>query len=221
MSANKQLLAAVRSLTAEIQKMKIPAKQSTGGQPKRRKRRSRKNKQSGLGPARITGSGSGSSDVVITKTELVATIKVEAGKDTNSGKLAMTTGGDLPWLKVMANSFERSLWRSLRAEYRPACAMTQAGRFTMGFDWDWSGEATDRTKISAYQPNCGGVVFQACSLSVPLGRGPQKWYYAKAADGVNKGPGELVWAVESAATEATVMGEIWITYTVVLSGPRA
>lgn len=222
MSANKQLLSAVKALTSELQKLKVQSRPSAA-QPKRKRRRSRKtpSKRASLGPARITGSGVGSSDIVITKTEMVDVVKVAAGAATASGTVKFTTDGDLPWLKVMAASFERSQWRAIRVHYKPGCAMTQAGRITLGFDWDWSGEATTRAKISAYQPNCGGAVFKECSMSVPLNRGPQKWYMAKATDPVNKGPGEVVWAVDASTTAELVVGEIWVDYTVVLSGPRA
>lgn len=221
MSNNKQLMAAVKDLTAALRRLEVRQKPAPKPAKKSRKRRNRKRgaaKQLGA-PARLMGSGSG--DLVITKSELVSTVEVKANAKEGHGKISIKTDGDLPWLKIMAASFERSQWRSLKVVYRPGCAMTQAGRFAMGFDWDWSGEATTRAKISAYQPNSGCAVFENCQLVVPLARGPQKWYLAKATDPVNQGPGELVWAVDTSTEANLVTGEIWVDYTVVLSGPKA
>lgn len=131
------------------------------------------------------------------------------------------TQGDLPWLKIMSASFERAQWRALKVVYRPGCAMTQAGRFAMGFDWDWSGEADSRSKIAGYQPNAACAVYENCTMSVPLARGPQKWFLAKASDKVNQGPGEVVWAADSSGESGEViLGELWAEYTVLLSGPK-
>lgn len=219
---NKQLMAAMKQLTAALSKCNVaaaPANQP--GNSRRRKRRNRRRRAgASLGaPARMNGAGSG--DLIITKSELVATIELAANAGSAHGKIAIHTEGDLPWLKIMAASFERSQWRSLRAIYRPGCAMTQAGRFAMGFDWDWSGEADTRQKISAYQPNCGCAVYENCSIVIPVSRGPLRWFAAKATDKVNKGPGEVVWAVDAASSTPLVTGEVWLEYTVILSGPKA
>lgn len=161
-------------------------------------------------------------DLTITKSELCDTITLKKGVTTAYGAVEIRTGGDLPWLKVMASSFERARWTVLRVTYRPGCAMTQAGRFAMGFDWDWSNTATTRAKIAGYQPNAGSAVYETTSMSVPINRGPSRWFADAAADYVNKGPGKVVWAVDSAAPTADlVLGEVWVDYTVTLSGPKS
>lgn len=172
-----------------------------------------------MGPMKFGGGGAG--DLVITKTELALTIL--AKKTAAAQEIELTTNSaTLPWLKTLAHSFERSRFLRLHVKYVPGCAMTQAGRFTMGMDWDWSDAASTRQKISGYQPNAGSAVWQPCQMQVPVTRGPPKWYYAEATDKVNRGPGKIICMAEAAGVTAdTTVGEVWVTYTVILSGPRS
>lgn len=220
MSNNKQLLKAIRELTIAVGAKPKQAQAPPKRKSRRRRRRAGNSAAKLGGPASFGGAGAG--DVTITKTELTSTVKLAAGHASAFGSVEIRTGGDLPWLKVMAASFERARWTRLRIVYKPGCAMTQSGRFSMGFDWDWTNTATTRARISGYQPNAGCAVYQDCAMTIPVTKGPQRWFIDAADDYTLKGPGKAVWAVDATSTTAeTVLGEIWIEYTVILSGPKA
>lgn len=167
-------------------------------------------------------SAGSSGEVVITKSELAASISMEASKSVASGSIVFKSDSDsLPWLKVFSDSFEGMTVRSISFRYVNACASTQAGLFSMGWDPDNKAPATTRAKIAGYQPNCGGPVWGGCEILIPM-RQPTKQFYSTATDSVNQGPGTLAWAAESAGgTSGIVLGEIWVTYTVTLFGPKA
>lgn len=167
-------------------------------------------------------SASSAGEVTITKTELSATIKVGKGKNSASGSVPFDSQSDgLPWLKVFSDSFEGMYVRAIQFRYVNACASTQSGLFTMGWDPDSKDVATTRAKIASYQPNCGGPVWGSCQFTVPI-RQSNKQYYATATEQTLKGPGVLAWAVDASSGDTDlVCGEIWVTYTVTLFGPKA
>lgn len=223
-----QIAQQMRSLAAAMEKLSVAGPPQRRRRPKRgktagspavlagpSKRKSRSKKRSGLGPARMDGVGAG--DIRITKTELVATVSTTTTA-TSSGSIEIRSQSSaFPWLKNLSDSFERSKWLALRVEYIPGCSLTEAGRFAMGVDWDWSSVQTTRQKIAGYQPNAASSVFKGVSMTVP--RKENKWYADAAADLVNKGPCKIVWAVEGSPSKT--YGELWVTYTVLLSGPRS
>lgn len=127
------------------------------------------------------------------------------------------------FLKGLGAVFERVQWKKIHFFWKPAVGTTFGGLITVGFDWDWSGQDADRAAVSAYTPSKTWPLWADGEKS-PLVLPPskimsQKWYMPQQRDWSTKGPGKLYWAVDaSAVTVATVVGELWVDYTVLMSG---
>lgn len=158
-------------------------------------------------------------EIVITKLELCETIKVDASKPSAAGKCSLQVA-DFPFLKTLSASFERIKWHHCRVMYKPAASMVTPGLLTMGVDWSWSNVADVRKKIAAYTPTATTPVWKEVSMTLPSQRLQSRiWYSTRESDTIDSGPGIIAFAVESpGGASGVTIGELWIEYTVTLSG---
>lgn len=147
-------------------------------------------------------------------------MEVKTGSVANQTLVPNTFG----FLKSVFASFERIKWLSAHVVYKPAVGTTIGGLITFGADWDATIEKSyDRKKIGAYSPTHTCAIWCDTGAS-PMVLPPQKlagrlWYTPRSTEETDKGPCTIV-ALASGPANDTVVGEIWITYNVILSGTR-
>lgn len=159
-------------------------------------------------------------DIHLRKMELCGNISVPASSNNAHGSCSLSAQVP-PFLKTISKSFERIKWLSVTITYRSAVSMTQAGLVTVGVDWNWETPKSTRQDVSAYSPTQTCPVFKELTMVLPPSRLQSRlWYSTKETSGVDAGPGQIIWAVD-ATTGPLTLGELWITYDVVLSGTTA
>nr|QHA33889.1 putative coat protein [Atrato Sobemo-like virus 2] len=213
----QQLAAVVRRLD-KLDLSKPPRQRQQ--QPRRRRRRASR------GVPRVRpGCVSGPGEIVMARTELLTTVKLAASSATANGSVDIVPSS-FSFMKNLFSSFERIRWDSLHFYWKPAVGTVYGGLFSMGVDWDLSSQATTREAISGYTPNASMACF-ADSQKTPMVLPPSRlqsrlWYTPNQGDKTDKGPCSLVWAVSGTeGPTAATLGEIWATYTVVMSGTHA
>lgn len=188
---------------------------AAGASKKKRKNKRKK-------PAQKVSVGAQSdAGVTITKSDLLGTVSVPAQQARQNGSYPIRCSG-ITFLKTLSASFERVKFLSVRIEYKPAAAMTQAGLVSMGMDWNWTDAKKTRADIAAYQPTATSAVWKSMQFTLPANRlQTRQWYSTDAGvAGLDAGPGTIAWAVESGNSGSTqlTLGEVWIHYSVMLSG---
>lgn len=191
-------------------------------QPQRRNRRRR------AGGSRPSA-GLGQGEVTLVRHEFLE--DVIAGK----GKSLVLAPGNFSWLKNVAKAFERYRWQFLHLEYRPAVGTTTAGTVALGVDWSDSSVTADevgqlrlsadpsKASVLACTPNVDGPVWSAVPrLPIPPNRLQSRAWYdipsdlSKASEIFDVAVGSLVCYASGSGT----VGEIWVNYSVTLSGTR-
>lgn len=185
------------------------------GRGRRRGRGARVN-----GPTRVSYS---TGDVVISKAELITTLKIPANKSQLCGHIDIIPDS-FPWMKKFFSSFDKIRYESVRFYWKPLVGTVYGGAISMGMDWDWSNDDSDRSKISGYSPSVTCALFEdgerKYQLILPKSRlMTRAWYIPRASSFEDKGPGKVHYCVDGKTdkTEQTV-GDIWVRYTVVMSG---
>lgn len=155
----------------------------------------------------------------LARSELVRSLTTDA-----SGSASGTIGivpDSFPVLAQLFKSFEKVRWLSFRVFYKPAVGTTVGGLITYGIDWDRKADsATTRQKVAAYTPSHTQAIWADNELSpmiIPPSRLQLKLWYTP--DQGTPGPGSLVYRAEG--PKSTVVGEIWVHYSVILAGTRA
>lgn len=192
---------------------RLPAPSSSSR--KKRKNRKRKNPV-----PRNAGIANG--ELRLSKMELVEAVKATkaTGMGNGSFKLIVTA---LPFLKSIGGSFERIKWLKCRVMYKPLVGTVRDGGVTIGIDWNFKDPQSTRSKIACYTPTQSGPVFKDFSLNLPANKLQSRLWFLTTAEGFDGGPGIVVYAVEGCTSKDAdvTVGEIWVDYTVVLSGTQA
>lgn len=209
-SQAQKLKSQIDALQRQVAALKMPAAPAAAGKRRKRKRKS--------------GSGSSVGTMAMVKHELCSTLSIPASSAKTTLQVSMVVGltDCPPWLSKVGKNFEKVKYHSLEFEYVPGCAMTQAGRVTLGFDADWSNPATTRAQLSQYEPSASCAVYQNKKLVVPLNTA-FPWYSWDQTVFPLAGPGKLIVMAEAqnaSATTELVLGEIWVRYRVTLACPR-
>lgn len=186
--------------------------------PGNRKRRRRRNNNGAIPSAQMTQAGE---DLFrFKKTEVLGSLTIPKATSTKKGGFEIRPA-KFPWLAKLSSSFERYRFDQLVVEYVPACAVVTPGIVTIGVDYDWRSDGGDRASVACFTPNASGPVHQRLKLVVPKSRLQSRlWYVDDLADYEDKGPCKLQWAADSGAADKAdlVIGEIWVTYSVVFNG---
>lgn len=194
-----------------------------------RQRRRRGNPTPGTQGAlgvRSYGRGLANGDIVISRSELLATT-------TSTPTATSLHPSSFPWLKTLAKVFERYRFVSVALEYRPLVGTNTAGSSSMGVDWMTNSiklmlrddglhphlGTADKSTILALTPSVDGPSWQRVPrLNVPSNIiNSRLWYNAKAPakdeDVESHVPGYV--AYMSTSDNA---GEIWVHYKIHFSG---
>lgn len=200
-----------------MQQLVSMMRQTTVSAPRRKKPRKKKNKPSvGL---RVTQPG----DIAISRQEMVQTIKLASGKTEGGGHVDLAPES-FTFLKSLFRSFDRVKWTRMAFYYKPAVGTTYGGLVSIGVDWDYGqADTTDRAQISAYTPNASFAAWsdtQKSPMVLPAARLMSRtWYLPRATAFQDKGPGKIHWAASgSSETGETTLGELWVDYSVIMSG---
>lgn len=202
----------IKSLKAQIAKLSVSV-----GKTKPRPARKRRNKRT------KKVSSQGDCTVVISRSELVHSCTT--GADGLANGNVNIRPDSFSFLKGFAKSFDRTKWQRVAFSYRPAVGTTVGGLISMGVDWDFSSNATTRAKICGLSPNVSFACWENTEkrpLVLPSSRLMSRDWYSNSTTSVavayDTGPGILSWAVEAPSAKSTVVGEIWVDYTVTMCG---
>lgn len=179
-----------------------------------KKRRQRRRKRT-PGPRAKTPAVAG--ELTLSRTEYLCDLTKDAPK------YYILEPESLPWLKKLTPMFERVRWSRVSLGYRPTCGTQTAGWVAIGFDWGQQVKQlkdVTKTHIMNCTPNRDGPAYQAFTINLPPSRLQSRLWYSCYSDGDTKpdvedrGPGTI------AALASVDAGELWVTYTVTLSGTR-
>lgn len=196
-----------------MQKLLVNNQQQTSKKKKKSKPRRKKN-------------GGGVSDdgvIHLRRCELLKTITLSANSGDATGEVDLFPSS-FSFLKGLYKSFDRLRWNSLEFYYKPAVGTTYGGLVSMGIDWDFVGTGVySRQQISALTPTSTCAAWadtQNTPMRLPANRIQSRmWYTPQSGENVDKGPGSLAWAASGTTeTKATTLGEIWVRYSVTMSG---
>lgn len=176
-----------------------------------KRRRSKKKR-----PASAPGEG----DIRIKRNELVREIKTSAaGEYKDQFDLNPTS---FTFLKNLYGSFERYRWHKIHVYYKPAVGTTTDGLVSYGFDYTLSKTGLSRPQISALTPNTSHAVWAdstARPLVVSNAMLMSRAWYVDGGDSVDKSTARCCIAANSSPSK--VLGEIWVSYDIQMSGTRA
>lgn len=205
----------------------------------RRRRQKKRAKKQGLNPAPVamsaapvsgrkrknkrSGGNIAAGEVSISRVEFVTEVTTNA-QGTAVGSFVIEPEG-FSWLKNIAKAFERVRWQSCSFEWRPAVGSTVSGTLAMGIDWAIAATTVDKPTVMACTPSIDTQVWQKVpNFVVPGSRLMSRaWYLLpEGADTKvpvqDRAPGSLLYACKGDSQKT--MGEIWIRYSLVLSGTR-
>lgn len=136
----------------------------------------------------------------------------------------IVTGANFPWLGKVASSWERVAWHKCHLTWRPFVGTTANGSVAYGPDYSFKGSG-DRAFVTALSPVADHPVY-LCTEGRPLVV-PQhmlqsrKWYLttkSTVSDVAESAPFKLAFNA-SGVSKTALIGELWVHYTVTLSGP--
>lgn len=168
-----------------------------------------------------TRASGGTASIRFSRTELVSSVVLGADKKA-SGTVAVHPAS-CPILNKLAAAFERCRWERVQFYWKPMVSAMFSGSVAMGVDWDNATAATTRSAIAAYAPS------RVLPLREDMEKNPlridpsrlkarQWWAFNDGEVNISR-PCTLAWAAEG--EKAASVGEIYMTYTVVLDGPHA
>lgn len=174
-------------------------------------------------------------EVTTTRSELLTDLAVSTGTSV-SGSVILSPA-NFPWFKNIAKAFERVRWNSCVLEYRPAVGANTDGVVALGLDWgaqsatvdEASGlwklvRSVDKNDVLACVPSVDTPVWNRVpSLIVPANRLQSRAWYdlpkdVKTDSVFDAAPGSVLYHVSGSA--AKTYGELWVKYSVTLSGTR-
>nr|QQM16344.1 putative coat protein [Mafsystermes virus] len=137
-----------------------------------------------------------------------------------------------PWLSNLAKAFDMYRFVKAVVEYRPVVGAMSNGAAAVGFDWaskdtvqEEDGRFTlaappSRDAVLATTPCFDTPVWQGRLMPLPPKQLAQKQWYSTTTAASPEIPGSVVWAASALGQGVDLPGEIWVHYTVVLSGTR-
>lgn len=228
-------------LIKQIEKLVLSASASGGAKKKKKKKKSA---ATGGNPAGLTlpiastsvsksakkkakRKALNSGEVSISRTEYLAELTTGAdGVVKGQYRLEPKT---FSWLANVSKAFELYKWQSLSFEYRPAVGANTDGMFAMAVDWGKAtlGDNFTRGDLFSLTPSVDTPVWQPTkprNFALPRNKlQTREWYEVSVdpndnANTLDRQPGSL--AVHAKSSANKVIGEIWVTYSVTLSGTR-
>lgn len=154
-------------------------------------------------------------EVTLSRTEFVTEVK--------GGSYFFNLHPDFcSFMKRMSALFDRISWRRAIVHWKPAVGTTEAGLIAYGMDWDSMAVANvTKEYVTALTPVAENPVWQMSTLTLPPNRLMTRKEYRIINAPTNEQvfeaqPGALCYSCSGDKTK--VMGEFWLTYTVVFFG---
>lgn len=172
-------------------------------------------------------------EVTVSRVELLQT--VTTGSDGAASGSVVLAPFNMPWLVNLAKAFERIRWIACALEYRPTVGANTDGSIAVGVDWGAKSltvadgrlttlGAIDKSGVLACTPSVDTPVWaRVPRIVVPAARLQSRAWYELVENVTtvalyDAAPGSLVFYANGAANKT--VGELWVSYTVVLSGTR-
>lgn len=193
----------------------VPALPFPTGTGSRRRRRRR-----GGGNGVIANSG----EVTLSRVELLTSVELPANKGEGAAAVELLPSANvMSWLYKISVAFDRIVWMRARVTWKPCVGTTTNGSLVYGVDWNSNKSGPTRESVQALTPNVENAVWQAATLVLPQDRLMTRRYYnLNSASKEDRQPGTLSYHVKGAAqATAQPLGDLWIEYTVRLSGTQA
>nr|QQM16313.1 putative coat protein [Nufsystermes virus] len=166
------------------------------------------------------------SELVITRREFLASV--------GSSTSVVLSPLNFKWLKNVARSFERVRWHACRFEWAPSVGTTVSGAVAIAMDWGnksvslneetgfYHIGAPSEDQAYALSPLKSGPLWEPKVLALPADKLMSRaWYEVDVkSDTYDTAPGSLVVYLASPG-QAGVVGSVWCTYTVRLSGTHS
>lgn len=164
----------------------------------------------------------GSGEIVVRRKELLAEFKTAAEGGDILKKFALIPK-TMTWLKTLAKAFEKYQWLSVKAMWKPAVGTVVGGLVTLGMRWDEADQdPASRTAIVALTPNRTHAVWEdgeRLPLIIPTDKLQTRKWYIVGGKGSDGGPGQIEIGV-STSEKGILMGELWVEYTIRMSGTQ-
>lgn len=223
----------IKQLRGLLSKVSIGSKPKK--QPRRRKRRGANPPGIPAGQTRAvsamggSNSGGANGEIMVSRTELLGSIDLEANTAENVGLYKLVpTADNLSWLAKLVVAFDRIEWLSCTVVYKPFVGTSSSGSVAFSPDWDsaTAKEKVTRAKIQAGSPVYESPVWQAGKIVLPSKYLQSRRYYSlhgAKTDPFDQAPCQILWSIKGAEATGgkTSLGELWITYKVRLSGTSA
>lgn len=223
----EQLQREVQSLTDKLSALKVSKKKApqqqvqgasqaglvkVGGASKRNRRRKRRAKAAAQTLGQIT----------LNRMELIRSVKVESSKET--ADYIDLVPSNLVFLKQFS-MFDRIKWNRASVVYKPAVGATFGGMVSYGVLWGFDKSPKTRGEIAALTPNQSHALWYdggSTPMVLPTAKlQTRPWFTPDDADSVEKGPGRLCYVSstsETGKTAGTEVGELWLDYSVTMTG---
>lgn len=234
----QQLSKKLDKLMSKVEQPKAAAKKKSGKNKKKKAGPTMPVPGTSAGPSRASGKG----EFTFSRKEYLGQIETTkpSGKSSASyGKSVFLTPQAMPWLKNLSKCFERYRWNSLTVQYIPDVGATKDGSIAMGIDWDqsnvssqsfglkdevWGSGDYDRLGVVSLTPSQVTPLWKPASIALPKGLlQSRKWYTAPSKDDVPESPSDFgtgFLAVFASSSDAMVVGDVWVSYSVTFAGTR-
>lgn len=162
-------------------------------------------------------------EIILRRRELLLTAKSKA----ELVGAALIDPNSFSYLKGLAKSFNRFVFRRFNVYWKPAVGTMTDGMVAFGVLWDPVKTVTaTRDLVTSLTPVKDMPVWQGNELaplvcSPPMLAQVKSYAIGQAASGDMAAPGQLLYAVSASATTEKFWGELWVEYEVVLAGTTA
>lgn len=158
--------------------------------------------------------------VTITHTEYVKDVYPFTGFSSNGITINATSISLFPWLWSTASNFEKYKFNRLVMRYVPACSTSTDGRITLAYDRDSTDPLPlNKSELYSYQGTRDGPLWSTLSLNIPVDK---LFRFCKSSNDLNNKLVDLGKVIVSASgpTTTTLVGELFVDYSVTLQTPE-
>lgn len=223
----KQLVKALEASTS---------KAVASNQPAKKKKSKRSKRKSGApSPSQSTKL---SGQVTMSHREYLGQITIGSGSATTAQGSFYLSPQSFPWLSKISVAFEKYRWLSFVVEYIPDVGTTTDGSVALGVDWGTSdakvgvsllgdpivvSASYTRAKVVAMTPSLVTPNWKSAKLRLPANMLQSRLWYdsptsAPTSSYADYAPGFLAYYATGPSSKS--VGDIWVSYKVVMSGTR-
>lgn len=164
-------------------------------------------------------------EVTLSRTELLTSVDLEANKDASLRSIPLLPSAQvMSWLYKISQAFDRIVWLRARVIWKPCVGTMANGSLVVGVDWASANSSNwTRSNVQALTPTVENAVWQSSVLPIPQERLMTRRYYSlNSSSPEDRQPGAVVYHLKGPASNSkTPYGDLWIEYTVRLSGTQS